>query len=153
MKLWDEIDGTLFLEVESVQAELESVDPSHLVEVYNRIKEFEARVKEVVEEAKVALAKALDGRSVRYGDYIYDYAENWTTICIDRDGFFEWLSQQPLSVQKNAFNPNYVRKTGIGDTAFDTFFEKRKSEQPTLRAIPVDRAPQYKQALKDGEVA
>jgi len=155
MKHWDEVDGTLFLEVDGLQAEIarHATDPAKLVELYNFTKEFEARAKEVVEEAKVALAKALDGRSVRYGDYVYDYAENWSTICLDRDGFFGWLSQQPLSVQAAAFNPNYVRKSGIGKTAFDTFFEMRKSENPSIRAIPIDRAPQYKQALKDGEVA
>lgn len=128
-------------------------DPSTLVELYNKVKEFEAEVKEVVEVVKVALAQSLDGRSVRYGDFVYDYAENWSTVCLDAEGFFSWLQHQPISMQKKAFNPNYVRKSAIGKTAFDTFFESRKSEKPTIRAIPIDRAPQYKQALKDGEVA
>lgn len=154
-RIWNKDPDILALETDALfQLVAEHHDnPSQMVELYNQVKEFEAEVKEVVEQVKVGLARALDGRSVRYGDYVYDWAENWSTVCVDSEGFFDWLQQQPVSVQSKAFNPNYVRKSAIGKSAFDTFFESRKSELPTLRSIPIDKAPLYKQALKDGEVA
>ena len=100
------------------------------------------------------IARLLGARGhTRYGDDIYRTGPaSSKTVCDDPEGFSEWAAQQSPAVIRKAFNPNYVRKSGLPDGVFDTFFHAERSEDRVLQVVPVGRAPKFMQACAEGAV-
>jgi len=103
----------------------------------------------------VQLADRLgDGGAVRYGDTIYRYARGWKETVVDEKAFWQMVrtfdGKGDLRIE-DLFNPNQVRKTPLPAAIRDTAFARRRDDEPSLKAVPVDRAPGFLQALEDGD--
>lgn len=59
--------------------------------------------------------------------------------CVDHEGFFGWLSENPDQTAK-LFNANYARKGSMPQAVRETFFEKVKKKRPEIvpQAIPTE---------------
>ena len=62
--------------------------------------------------------------------------ENRKEVCIDPEGFAEWLSQHP-ELAGRLFNPNDARKGGLPPAVRDTFYEKQTYGRIEVQAAPL----------------
>jgi hypothetical protein len=101
------------------------------------------------------LAGALgDGGAVRYGDTVYRYARGWKETVNDVPAFWSMVrtfdGKGDLRIE-DLFNPNTVRKSPLPDAIRDTAFTRIRDDEPTLKAVPVDRVPAFLADLEDGD--
>ena len=111
---------------------------------------------EAIESALgVQLAERLgDGGAVRYGDTIYRYGRGWKETVNDPKGFWVMVRTFDLTGDlriEDLFNPNTVRIGSLPDAIRDTAFTKTRDDDPSLKAVPVDRAPHFLDHLEDGD--
>lgn len=62
--------------------------------------------------------------------------ENRKEVCIDPEGFAEWLSQHP-ELAARLFNPNDARKGVLPPVVRDTFYEKQTYGRIEVQAAPL----------------
>jgi hypothetical protein len=96
-----------------------------------------------------------DGGAVRYGDTIYRYAKGWKETVVDPETFWATVrmfdGKGDLRIE-DLFNPDTVRKGALPDAIRDTAFVKTRDLEPTLKAVPIDRAPAFlRDELDDGD--
>lgn len=78
-------------------------------------------------KVKAAIGQALLGvvdKPVEVDGWLVWKAENRRNVCIDPEGFAEWLGVHSELVPK-LFNPNSVRVGALPPAARDTFYEKQ----------------------------
>ena len=127
---------------------------AQLITERNRILEAERTLRDERREVEGQIVDLLGKRGyTRWGDSIIRTAPAGSkTVCDDPVGFSEWMEDAPASVIRQAFNPSYVRKTGLPSGVFDTFFHSEHSPDRTLVFLPPDKAPKYMQGLREGMV-
>ena len=94
-------------------------------------------------DVEAEIARLLGNRGyVRWGDTIIRTAPaSSKTVCDDPVGFSEWAEQADAATIRRMFNPAYIRKTGLPDGVFDTFFHTESSDERSLVFLPPDKAP------------
>ncbi len=99
----------------------------------------------------VQLAEVLgDGGAVRYGNTVYRYARGWSEKVNDSGAFWAMLDKFDVHMS-DLFNPNSVRKAQLPEAIRDTAFTKTRDADPSLKAVPVDRIPDWLGDLEDGD--
>ncbi len=99
----------------------------------------------------IQLAERLgDGGAVRYGNTVYRYARGWKETVNDTGAFWAMLTKFDVRMS-DLFNPNTVRKAQLPEAIRDTAFTKTRDEEPSLKAVPVDRIPAFLEDLEDGD--
>ena len=99
----------------------------------------------------VQLAEVLgDGGAVRYGNTVYRYVRGWKETVNDSGAFWAMLDKFDVHMS-DLFNPNSVRKAQLPEAIRDTAFTKTRDEEPSLKAVPVDRIPAFLEDLEDGD--
>ena len=99
----------------------------------------------------VQLAGVLgDGGAVRYGDTVYRYGRGWSEKVNDSGAFWAMLDKFDVRMS-DLFNPNSVRKGQLPEAIRDTAFTKTRDADPSLKAVPVDRIPDWLGDLEDGD--
>jgi len=106
--------------------------------------------------AKQRVAELLgEGGAARLGETIFRYQVGRSEHCFDPDGAAAYLTTKirdgELSVDK-IVNPQYAKRSALSQAERDTFYEWVDDDAPSLKAVPVDRAPKFLQTLNDGEV-
>ncbi len=97
------------------------------------------------------LADALgEGGAVRYGDTVYRYGRGWSEKVNDSGAFWAMLDKFDVRMS-DLFNPNSVRKGQLPQAVRDTAFTRIRDEEPSLKAVPVDRIPAFLEDLEDGD--
>jgi hypothetical protein len=90
--------------------------------------------------AKLIADEFVRGKAVEVDGFLVVPSEYRTDEqCVDADGFFDWLADNPDQTPK-LFNPTYARKGQLPPAVRDTFFEKSKKRRPEIvpQAIPVE---------------
>lgn len=92
------------------------------------------------------------GGAAKYGPLVYTYYQGSDEKCIDPEGFFGYLADNPEVVPK-VMNPNYALKSRMPEAVRQTFFEK-VPKPPALNARSVDDPdlPKWLAALPDGYI-
>ncbi len=99
----------------------------------------------------VQLAEVLgDGGAVRYGNTVHRYGRGWSEKVNDSGAFWAMLDKFDIHMA-DLFNPNSVRKGQLPQAVRDTAFTRKKDEEPSLKAVPVDRIPAFLEDLEDGD--
>jgi len=89
-----------------------------------------AKLGELLGESKTA-------SNVQASGYLIWFGVSTKEECVDPDGFFSWLRENPDEVSK-AFNPNTARKGSIPPAVRGTFFEKTLYGEPKMQSVPVE---------------
>ena len=98
----------------------------------------------------VQLAELLgDGGAVRYGNTVYRYGRGWVERVNDPGAFWAMLDKFDVRMG-DLFNPNSVRKARLPEAVRDTAFTRIRDEEPSLKAVPVDKVPAFLEYLADG---
>lgn len=94
-------------------------------------------------KAKAAIAAHLasqfetEGRtSIEVAGMLVLFKPKRTLRVKDPDGFWEYMRANPELLDP-AFNPNNIRKTGIPESVFDTFFEYEVGHTPEITEVPM----------------
>ncbi len=99
----------------------------------------------------VQLAEVLgDGGAVRYGNTVYRYGRGWSEKVNDSGAFWAMLDKFDVRMA-DLFNPDTVRKAQLPVAVRDTAFTRIRDEEPSLKAVPVDRIPAFLEDLEDGD--
>lgn len=112
--------------------------------------------KRVREAAGVRLAQLLgDGGAAAIGDNIVRYRVSKAWKCVDPEGWNAFVGNRIMNEELEPLeivNPDYAKRTWMGDAVRDTFYELVEDDHPSLTIVPRDRAPKFLQDLGDGEV-
>ena len=113
---------------------------------------LEQNTREARRGLEAEIARLLGSRGfVRWGDTIIRTAPaSSKTVCDDPVGFSEWAEGVDAATIRRMFNPSYVRKTGLPDGVFDTFFHTESSDERAVVFLPPDKAPKYMRELAEG---
>lgn len=127
---------------------------AELISQRNRLLAREQELKTERSEIESQIVDLLGARGyVRWGDTIIRTGPaSSKTVCDDPVGFSEWMEQAPAHVLRSVFNPSYVRKTGLPDGVFDTFFHTDHAADRSLVFLPEGKAPKYMRELSEGMV-
>ncbi len=99
----------------------------------------------------IQLADVLgDGGAVRYGNTVYRYTRSWKESVNDPGAFWAMLDKFNVRIS-DLFNPNSVRKGQLPEAIRDTAFTRIRDEEPSLKAVPVDKIPVFLEELEDGD--
>jgi len=93
---------------------------------------YEARKRNMA----AAFRSGVPARTIASG-YLIWFGVSTKEECVDPDGFFSWLRENPDEVSK-AFNPNTARKGSIPPAVRGTFFEKTLYGEPKMQSVPVE---------------
>lgn len=91
-------------------------------------------------KVKGAIAQALMGvvdKPVTVDGWLVWKGENHKEVCIDTDGFADWLGKNPDIVAK-LFNPNEVRFGALPPAVRDTFYEKQTYGKVEVKAASLE---------------
>jgi len=141
----------------TVDLDIDDVDDmDEAVQLYRQAARQAAAARNVERACGVQLALLLGkGGAVRLGPNVVRYAKGWSESCIDHDGFADALRRMAASGAIDVgklVNPNSVRKTAMPQAMRDTFYVKTDDPVPSLKLVPIDRAPKFLQGLEEGEV-
>lgn len=148
--------------------DLEEAEPVTLAELHSRLGEISQVINDLKKQVAVDLGGKLAGRNLRYGDTIYrgiptkgsakivDDKAWWPVVL---DGLMQ--SPRPLDLLAALYPASSVRLTALPKLAAALgveFDELRKAHvtyadsSVPIQVMPVAKAPQYLQALEDGEI-
>ena len=127
---------------------------AELIAHRNNLLSLEQNYRTERRDIEAEIARLLGNRGyVRWGDTIIRTAPaSSKTVCDDPVGFSEWAEQADAATIRRMFNPAYIRKTGLPDGVFDTFFHVESSDERSLVFLPPDKAPKYMRELAEGTV-
>ena len=131
-------------------------DVDEALDVWRHAKMQEAAAKQITRVAGQRLAELLGvGGAAGYGDSVIRYKLGWDERCTDPDGFVDYVTMLVKADDVDlgdVFNPNNAKKSWMGLSVRDTFFEKIDNDAPSLTVTPLDRAPKWLQHLNEGEI-
>lgn len=135
--------------------DLDLAEIDEAVDVMREAERVQAAMAQIVKACRQRVGEVLgEGGATRRGDTIYRYNRKNEEHVIDADAasayFTERVRQGQLEVG-DLVNPQYVKRSWMDDAVRDTFYVRQKAEDPTVIAIPIDRAPKFLQRLEDGQ--
>jgi len=135
--------------VSDLELETESVDDA--ITLHRNAVRIRKAAAAVEAATAVQLADTLgDGGAVRYGNTVYRYGRGWKETVNDVAAFWDMIDKFDLYMS-DLFNPNSVRKAQLPEAIRDTAFTRIRDEEPSLKAVPVDRIPAFLEDLEDGD--
>jgi hypothetical protein len=90
-------------------------------------------------KVKAAIGQALLGvvdKPVEVDGWLVWKGEKRKEVCVDPEGFAEWLTQHP-ELAGRLFNPNDARKGGLPPAVRDTFYEKQTYGRVEVQSAPL----------------
>ena len=124
-------DGAVDLE----QLTGENFTVEELARLYIEAGAWATAARAVKEAIGQALLDVVD-EPVEVDGWLVWKGENRKEVCIDPEGFAEWLSQHP-ELAGRLFNPNDARKGGLPPSVRDTFYEKQTYGRIEVQAAPL----------------
>ncbi len=135
--------------VEDLDLETESVDAA--ITLHRAAVRLRKAAQAVEAATAIQLADTLgDGGAVRYGNTVYRYVRGWKESVNDPGAFWAMLDKFDVHMS-DLFNPNSVRKGQLPEAVRDTAFTRIRDEEPSLKAVPVDKIPAFLEELEDGD--
>jgi hypothetical protein len=112
--------------------------PEDVAQLYMVADEWRRTADLVAKLVAARLEPILVNESLEVGGTLFWRGESKREVCIDADGFWQWVSTLEIDGIRKLFNENSARKGALSPAARDSFYEKQTVGEVKLQQAPIE---------------